>query len=955
MTPSRGNPDASKVVSPANSDSNLAKPASLVPPSIKPTSRARTYRIPNTSDAGNVGAVVTDSGGNHVHSTAPESFLWATREIAALDFLMNVPLRLEKDIVRAGLSGGRWNRHSDKQHGDSYSDRNKVGFSSGVEVIEEDKYLDSPANNQTLSSFDVTRSSGIDEEATTTGTESSVHTMSLASEHIKHHTAAGGRWWEKLIMKDKRFFSAANQQVERREQLELEEKELERPTESPSLVMMNSAAVDGSAAGNKQGYFGSNAATVPTPPSAAAAGGVPGRRLDGRDAVTIAVPGEFRIRPPPPRAVARQAAVREWEIGVAYGAQQDRKQLGNNVTPRNSLLDGRLFFSTRRSYPVAVFSTIKYEPKKEETLRRRKQLEELGGGGTRFVLPERDWRGISHRSLLPQGEKQSKQGKAFNRLLRGNTSPQEKGPKISASPRERTHFGNTSSSEEDNEENSSLSSSEESDEYEAYFPGFLDDPEMVQGRNRNVMMGDKVTGPIISSTIQFVKPSVLKADLNKQFRERFDQWEPPKARRRYIGARVIDGEYTLIDPTETIQEDDVDGGRLWSASVTTEHERETIRMPPSLTLSKIRSLKQQALVACLRARIEISTLALACIHFERLCLDCRVDKSNRRLSFAACLLLAAKVNESNSMIAYDRGVETKSDVSLPLMTSRVQPNKKSGKIFESLVVFFTHEWSLSLKQLYAAEWIVFTALGFSLKAKPSEVAFHFKRLLRVLEWNPRSYLGHEMYRQWQESLAEESHQNNRRKAKREQRIKRNERKLLKLQRKLHLQQSEDASKSSSRRSSATHSDGGHSGTCTFRRHSVDSALLPVGENRSFGNERHSISSTPHSIGPPEKSHQEEPDSPGRLLRNVKKPEGAAIRGILSRLTRPKQVSHGKELDKLPVERKTACSMKQSLSVPNLTSFDSKRNDLAMEFDVLEGDSESCQSDKPNREEDGLFV
>lgn len=43
-----------------------------------------------------------------------------------------------------------------------------------------------------------------------------------------------------------------------------------------------------------------------------------------------------------------------------------------------------------------------------------------------------------------------------------------------------------------------------------------------------VFTGDKVTGPIVSSTIQFVKPSVLKADLNKQFRERFDKWEPPR-------------------------------------------------------------------------------------------------------------------------------------------------------------------------------------------------------------------------------------------------------------------------------------------------------------------------------------------------------------------------------------------------------------------------------------------
>jgi hypothetical protein len=68
-------------------------------------------------------------------------------------------------------------------------------------------------------------------------------------------------------------------------------------------------------------------------------------------------------------------------------------------------------------------------------------------------------------------------------------------------------------------------SSVESDEY---VPGFLDDPEMVQGRHRHVMIGDRVTGCIVSSTILYVDPEELKADLNKQFRERFDGWEPPK-------------------------------------------------------------------------------------------------------------------------------------------------------------------------------------------------------------------------------------------------------------------------------------------------------------------------------------------------------------------------------------------------------------------------------------------
>ena len=51
----------------------------------------------------------------------------------------------------------------------------------------------------------------------------------------------------------------------------------------------------------------------------------------------------------------------------------------------------------------------------------------------------------------------------------------------------------------------------------------------------------------------------------------------------YTIAKIIDGVYTLIDPTEKEDINDfAHGGRA------TEHEREKIRMPPSLTLSKIR-------------------------------------------------------------------------------------------------------------------------------------------------------------------------------------------------------------------------------------------------------------------------------------------------------------------------------------------------------------------------------
>lgn len=76
-------------------------------------------------------------------------------------------------------------------------------------------------------------------------------------------------------------------------------------------------------------------------------------------------------------------------------------------------------------------------------------------------------------------------------------------------------------------------------------------------------------------------------------------------------------------------------------------------------------------------------------------------------------------------------------------------------MFASLLEFFTQDWNISLKHLFAAEWGVFAALQFRLKAKPSDVAFHFKRLMKTLGYDPRRYLGVEMYGSWQQALTEE--------------------------------------------------------------------------------------------------------------------------------------------------------------------------------------------------------
>lgn len=276
----------------------------------------------------------------------------------------------------------------------------------------------------------------------------------------------------------------------------------------------------------------------------------------------------------------------------------------------------------------------------------------------------------SYRALLPRtsSDDHARDKVAFNRFVRDDDEDEKKnGP-------------------DDDELSSSSESSEDSD---VYAPGLLDDPNMVLGRHRTVMIGDAVTGPIVSSSIQFVKPALLKEELNKQFRERFDGWEPPKSARKYIGAKVIQGNYVLMDPAEEHDDQSYEQRRrkrqesLGSVNSFSSDgpQEKVIRMPPSLTLSKIRSLKRQALSAAVKAKLEIGTVALACVYFERLCLDCRVDKSNRRIAFAACLLLAMKLNEPNvGLVTYHDADESGSDDDVSTLQYLIRPNKRSSNM-----------------------------------------------------------------------------------------------------------------------------------------------------------------------------------------------------------------------------------------------------------------------------------
>jgi len=674
-----------------------------------------------------------------------------TRDIAALDFLLGIPLEAEESIV---------------QHGWMLQQRRKLTYQATTgELDDEDEENELYGSDE--DDYQNARRVELLEPPGNTNNNNNNGTTAALSNHSHH-----GRWWEKWIPRDAHH-NLKSMSPDKRSRHD--DGELELPTASgltdiassmhgtPSTDTTTMATVTGTPGGLRGTGDQHQQHHQPTMPTAAPVY-APGRRLEGDEAVWVQIPLKIETVTRQ-KYIARQAAIREWEIMVAHGLGGDSQtKASSNTTGSGSkaitktppLLDGRLFFSAAGSYPAQVFSLKRYEPKKEEAALRRQKLEARGGGGSHFVMPTRDWRGISYRALLPRKAAQARNQKAFNRFLRDSIHNRTK--KIINSParkqlrrfqssgvtstsmgdddsdwderRDPSNNGNSdknndiSNSDTDDDSVSSSSSSEDE-----YIPGILDDPEMTLGRHRNVMIGDCVTGCVVASTIQFVKPALLKADLNKKFRERFDGWEPNKSQRKYIGARVVDGAYTLIDPTEGEGRDGdiADKNSLDASQGEHDSARGTpanIRMPPSLTLSKIRSVKRQALIAFAKANLDIGTVALACVYFERLCLSCQVDKTNRRLCFASCLLLASKVNEPNEVLVIkedrkssgggaDSGDEDdqKRKKKVTRLESSIRPSKRSSTMFASLLEFFTQDWSLSLKHLFAAEWGVFAVSG----------------------------------------------------------------------------------------------------------------------------------------------------------------------------------------------------------------------------------------------------
>ncbi|OWZ20421.1 hypothetical protein PHMEG_0005157 [Phytophthora megakarya] len=215
-------------------------------------------------------------------------------------------------------------------------------------------------------------------------------------------------------------------------------------------------------------------------------------------------------------------------------------------------------------------------------------------------------------------------------------------------------------------------------EHVPYSANFLDDPEFRQGRHRQVVRGDKSLGPIVSSILLFVKPHELKVELNQKFQEKHDWW--------------------LQDP--------------------------------SLSLSKLRHLKREAIMCSQRLDLEVATVALACVLFEKLVLQHYVTKVNRKLYMAVCFLLAAKFNEPCS-------------------------SDERKRVVRQLLEDIDRAHALPSRDVLTAEFTVYAQLSFNLHVPIAEVHPHFVRLLKIIESNPRKYLDDDVFTSYSALLAME--------------------------------------------------------------------------------------------------------------------------------------------------------------------------------------------------------
>uniref|UniRef100_A0A1A8HG63 Cdk5 and Abl enzyme substrate 2a n=1 Tax=Nothobranchius korthausae TaxID=1143690 RepID=A0A1A8HG63_9TELE len=174
-----------------------------------------------------------------------------------------------------------------------------------------------------------------------------------------------------------------------------------------------------------------------------------------------------------------------------------------------------------------------------------------------------------------------------------------------------------------------------------YDPNLLSDPQWPCGRHKRVL----IFASYVTTVIEYVKPSDLKKDMNETFREKFPHIK--------------------------------------------------------LTLSKIRSLKREMRAVSEECSLQPVTMAMAFVYFEKLVLQGRLNKQNRKLVAAACVLLAAKIS---------------SDLRKPEV--------------KQLIDKLEERFRINRRELIPLEFSVLVAMEMGLYLPESKVMPHYRRLVQ---------------------------------------------------------------------------------------------------------------------------------------------------------------------------------------------------------------------------------
>ncbi|KAM9719739.1 CDK5 and ABL1 enzyme substrate 1 isoform 2-T2 [Menidia menidia] len=194
-----------------------------------------------------------------------------------------------------------------------------------------------------------------------------------------------------------------------------------------------------------------------------------------------------------------------------------------------------------------------------------------------------------------------------------------------------------------NSNQSSLDTGNDFGDFREYDPNILDDPQWPCGKHKRVL----IFPSYMTTVIEYVKPFDLKKDMNETFKEKFP------------------------------------------------HIR--------LTLSKIRSLKREIRkLAQDECGYEEPTVAMAFVYFEKLVLQGKLNKQNRKLCAGACVLLAAKIG----------GDLKKHEV-------------------KHLIDKLEERFRVNRRELIAFEFPVLVALEFNLHLPEHEIMPHYRRLLQA--------------------------------------------------------------------------------------------------------------------------------------------------------------------------------------------------------------------------------